>query len=190
MRLYTAITCLVASVTLQTGAGRAYAQTPQADVVRDINAQIWITMLRASDAFDAEGFLAVLSRDLVRVSMDRNEIYGFDRYSTEIRAGFERARQRKLRRRSTVRFLARSHSGDLARDTGIFRSEVILPGGETRISYTAFEMILRKENGRWKLLVDQDAWRGGMITEADYLKGAPMTTDIAPATKSPTARPN
>ncbi len=38
---------------------------------------------------------------------------------------------------------------------------------------TAFEVVLRREQGRWKVLVDQNTARGGAITEQDYLKGAP-----------------
>jgi hypothetical protein len=57
---------------------------------------------------------------------------------------------------------------------------VTLPGGETRLTYTAFEMILRKENGVWKLLVDQDTARGGSITERDFLAGRPLSTEAGP----------
>lgn len=168
-------------------AGVTSAQVAVSDVTREIDAQVWVPMLRASDQFDAEGFLAVQSAELIRVSVDRNEVYDLDRYAGEIRAGFARARERKLRRTSTLRFLTRTHSGGLARDTGIFRSEVVLASGETRVSYTAFEMILRKEDGRWKLLLDQDAGREGTITEQDYLKGTPLASGgVVPAAPLPT----
>lgn len=141
-------------------------------VAREIDAQVWIPMLEASDRFDAQGFLDVQSQDLVRVSLDRNEVYGLDRYSREISAGFDRARERGIKRQSELRFLTRTHSIGLARDTGIFRSRVLLPGGERQDRYTAFEMILRKEDGRWKILFDQDTGRNGAISEEDYLKGS------------------
>lgn len=169
--------------------GFAGAQAPVGDVEREIDTQVWLPMLRASDRLDADGFLAVQSRDLVRVSIDRNEVYGFDRYSNEIRAGFARARERGVRRTSNMRFLTRTHSADLARETGIFRSEVTRAHGETRVSYTAFEMILRKEGGRWKLLVDQDTWRGGKITEQEYLNGKPLTSAAGESAPAPPTRP-
>jgi ketosteroid isomerase-like protein len=143
-------------------------------IAREIDAQVWLPMLAASDAFDAAGFLAMQSPDLVRVSIDTNEVYGLEHYRSELTAGFARARQRGIKRRSDLRFLTRASSGDLARDTGIFRSEVVLASGETRVRYTAFDMVLRKEQGRWKILVDQDTARGGVITEQDYLKGTPL----------------
>jgi hypothetical protein len=160
---------------------------PVKDVESQINTQVWEPMLRASNEFDAEAFLAVLSRDLVRVSTDQNVVYGFERYSRETREGFARARERGLRRSSTMRFISRAHSQGLARETGIFRSEVVLGNGQTRVSFTAFEMILRQEAGVWKLLVDQDSWREGKITEAEYLAALPMNGD-EPAAAPPTTR--
>lgn len=155
--------------------GPVLAQTPAAEIEREIDEQVWGPLLRASDNFDAEGFLAVHSPDLIRVSVDRNIVHGFARYSAEIRAGYPRARERGVRRTSTLRFLSRAQEGGLARDTGIFRSDAVLPSGEKRVSFTAFEMILRREGGKWKLLVDKDEWRGGQITEQEFLKGRPMT---------------
>jgi hypothetical protein len=154
-------------------------ETSVKDVEAQINTQVWEPMLRASNQFDADGFLAVLSRDLVRVSTDRNLIYGFERYNKETREGFARARERGLRRTSTMRFTSRAHSQGLARETGVFRSEVVLGNGQTRVSFTAFEMILRQEAGLWKLLVDQDSWREGKITEAEYLAAKPMSGEAS-----------
>lgn len=163
-----------AALALVATAAFGEARAVENDVAREIDAQVWIPMLAASDRFDAEGFLAVQSPDLVRVSIDRNEVYGLDRYSRELVAGFARARERGIARRSDIRFLTRTHSNGLARDTGIFRSETVMPNGEKRLGYTAFEMILRKEQERWKILVDQDTTRGGAISEADYQKGGPL----------------
>lgn len=155
------------------------AQTTSSNVAREIDAQVWIPMLEASDRFDADAFLGIPSPELVRVSVDTNEIYGLDRYRSELVPGFSRAREPGIKRRSEVRFLTRAHSGELARDTGIFRSEVVLASGEVRVQYTAFEMILRREHGRWKILVDQDTSRGGAITEQEFLKGTPLLHESA-----------
>lgn len=166
-----------------------YASEPdKRDVEAQINAQVWIPMLRASDEFDAEGFLAVLSRDLIRVSTDRNLIYGFERYNNETREGFARARERGVRRTSSMRFITRAHAEGLARETGIFRSEVTLSNGQKRVSFTAFEMLLRKEAGTWKLLLDQDTWREGKITEDEYLAAMPMSGNEPNAAPLPQSR--
>jgi ketosteroid isomerase-like protein len=153
-------------------------------VALEIESQVWIPLLTASNRFDAEGFLAVQSRDLVRIAPDAKLVYGLERYAAEIRAGFQRARQRGLQRTSELRFLARAHSDTLAHESGIFRSTSIVPGGGQRVRYSQFEMVLRKENGRWKLLVDKDTARradGAELTEQDYLAASPLRS-IAGAT--------
>lgn len=139
-----------------------------------IEADVWIPFLAASDAFDADRFLAVQSRDLVRVSTDAKRVYGLARYETEIREGFRRARERGITRVSEVRFLDRVADGDLAYETGFFRSRVTLANGEVRVRYTRFEMVLRREAGTWKFLLDKDTSDGGSITEEAYQAAAPM----------------
>lgn len=152
--------------------GRASAGSK--DTQRQIDDEVWIPFFAASNAFDAAGFLAVQSKDLVRISADSKQIYELDRYQTEIREGFKRARERGIVRKSEVRFLERIVSGHLAYETGYFRSQATLPGGEVRIRYTKFEFVLRKEGGRWKILVDKDTAENGTITEEMFQAAAPM----------------
>jgi hypothetical protein len=149
----------------------ARAQSNEA-VLRQIEADVWLPFIAASNSFDVDGFLAVQSKDLVRISGYTNEIYGLARYESEIRPGFKRARDRGLTRRSEVRFLQRVTSESLAMDTGYFRQEATLPNGEVRISFTRFEFVLRKEGKRWKILVDQDF--SDPVTQSDFLKATPV----------------
>jgi ketosteroid isomerase-like protein len=143
---------------------RAAAQDAQSQIEREV----WIPLLTASNAFDAEAFLAVQSKDMVRVSVDSKEVYGLTQYQSEIREGFKRAKQRGIVRKSEMRFLERTVSSDLAYETGYFRSEVSLPGGEKRVRFSRFEMVLRKEGGKWKILIDKDTAEGGKITEQEF----------------------
>jgi len=131
-------------------------------------------ILAASDAFDAERFLAVQSKDLVRVAPDSKEVYGLARYQTEIREGFPRARSRGIVRKTELRFLERTASDDLAYETGYFRSRVTLASGEVRTRYARYEFVLRKEGEQWKILLDKDTAEGGRITEEAFRAAAPM----------------
>jgi ketosteroid isomerase-like protein len=139
-----------------------------------IEKDVWIPLLAASNAFDAERFLAVQSRDLVRVSTDSGEVYGLARYEREIRDGFQRARERGIVRRSEVRFLVRTASDGLAYETGYFRSQAKLSSGEVRTRLTRFEFVLRKEGGQWRILLDKDTADDGRITEAAFRAATPM----------------
>lgn len=153
---------------------RAEAQDTPAQRAQ-IEREVWIPLLAASDAFDADGFLALQSKDLVRVSVDAKQVYGLARYQAEIREGFARARARGVVRKSDARFVERLVSGDLAYETGYFRSEARLPGGEVRVRYSRFEFVLRREDGRWRILVDEDSTDGGTITEEAFRAATPLT---------------
>lgn len=149
---------------------RAGEDDTQVQMERDV----WIPLLVASNTFDAEAFLAVQSKDMVRVSVDSKEIYGLARYQEEIREGFKRAKGRGIVRKSEMRFTERTASKDLAYETGYFRSQSTLPSGEERIRYSRFEFILRREKGKWRILLDKDTTEGGRITEEAFRAATPM----------------
>ena len=152
-------------------AGHTAAQN---DLQIEIERDVWNPLFKASNLFDAEGFLSVQSRDLVRISLDLKEIYGLDRYRREITVGFKRAKDRGIVRISEARFLDRNASGEHAYETGYFRSEVTMPNGEKRVRFSKFEFVLRKENGKWRILVDKDTADGGKITAEEFSSAAPM----------------
>lgn len=144
------------------------------DLRADIERDVWIPLFKGSDSFDAELFLSVQSKDLVRVAVDQKLAYGFTRYSKEIRDGFRHAKERKIVGLSEARFLERKVEGDYAFETGYFRSEVSLPGGEKRVRFSHFEFMMRREMGKWRVLVDRDTSAGPEISESAYLQAAPM----------------
>lgn len=148
------------------------------DVALQIERDVWIPLLAASGSFDADAFLALQSRDLVRISVDSNEVYGLSRYQKEIRDGFPRAKARGITRKSEVRFLQRNHSDDLAHETGYFRSEVTMSNGDVRVRYSRVEFVLRKEIGKWRILVDKDTADGGKITAEQFSAAAPMRSAV------------
>jgi ketosteroid isomerase-like protein len=167
MRLVRAITALIFTLALATPTS---ADPINAEIERDV----WIPFIAASNTFDADGFLAVQSKDLVRIAADQKEVYGLDRYAREIRDGFKRARERGLKRVSEARFLERAASETLAYHTGYFKSQATLADGEIRTRYSRFEFVLRKDEGRWRILLDKDTADGGKITEQDFQAATPV----------------
>ena len=148
------------------------------DMRSQIETDVWQPLFRGSNTFDADLFLSAQSRNLVRVAVDQKVAYGVDRYAREIREGFKRAKERRIVRRSEARFTDRSVDGDYALESGYFRSEVVMPTGEKRIRYSRFEFVLRREAGKWKILVDRDTSAGPEITEEIYLRASPMSLAI------------
>lgn len=141
------------------------------DIEKEINEQVWKPFLKASTEFDGDGFMALQSKDLIRISLDRKDIHGYARYEEGIIPGFKRVKSEgKVRRTTEVRFIDRILSNDFAYETGYFKSRTTLANGQLRVSYTKFFFILRKENNAWRILVDSDTSEGGLITEEMFME--------------------
>jgi hypothetical protein len=51
---------------------------------------------------------------------------------------------------------------------------MVTPQGITKTFYGKFLVILRKENGTWKILVDTDSSEGGTVNEEAFLAAQPI----------------
>jgi ketosteroid isomerase-like protein len=73
-----------------------------------------------------------------------------------------------------LRFTERIANAATAIDIGIFKVTVNRKDGSTQSFYGRFHVVLRKENGVWKILVDMDSSEGRSIDEADYIAAKAM----------------
>lgn len=145
------------------------------DYQKEIDEQLWVPFLKASSEFDGEAFMSLQSRDLVRIALDPKLIENYDQYAEGIMPNFRRIKSEgKLSRTTEMRFLTRIASVDAAYETGYFKSVTRMANGEFRTRYSQFYMVLRKENGYWKILVDSDTNLNNTITEEMFLAAKPI----------------
>lgn len=140
------------------------------DFQKEINTQVWIPFMESFNQRDTESFMAVHSKDLVRTSRDSKSIQNFEQYKKENQQGESHSSKRTLE----LRFLERLASETQAYEVGIYKTSVASDKGEMRSFYGKFHVVLRKENGIWKILVDSDSSEGGTIGERDFLSAKPM----------------
>lgn len=123
---------------------------------------------------DADAFLAVHSKDVVRSPRDSKAVFGWNEYlkmQTEgDKNGMAQGREHKLE----LRFTERIASGNLAIDVGVYKTTSINKSGKSNSYYGRFHVVLRKESGIWKILVDTDSSEGGTIGEKDFLAAKAM----------------
>jgi len=149
-------------------AGTVQAQ----DLQKEINDQVWIPFIRSFGNHDADGFLAVHSRDVIRSSRDGKEIIGWETYLENQRAY---SRQSKASGRShsiELRFIERIAADGRAIETGIYKTSSVDKEGKARAGFGKFLVVLRKEAGIWKILVDTDASEG--VGEKEFLAAKEM----------------
>lgn len=133
----------------------SYSQTDS--LQKQINDQVWKPFIKTFNNDDNEGFRKVHSPELISVMSDDNQVLDYEDYlrpvddSTKVQRG-------KWNHHIELRFLQRIASNGKAFETGYYKTSAVNAGtGEKRVSYGKFHALLRKENGEWKILMDQDA---------------------------------
>lgn len=148
----------------------AQAQTPQAE----INKQVWEPFISAFNNHQAEDFMAVHSKDVVRSARDGKTVWNWEEYKKSQTEGDQEDIKAKRKRTLTLRFTERIVSNDLAVEVGVYKTSYLLADGKTMDYYGRFHVVLRKENGMWKILVDTDSSENGTIGEKDFLAAKPI----------------
>jgi ketosteroid isomerase-like protein len=138
-----------------------------------INDQVWKPFIKTFNDFDDNGFMALHSKDVVRALRDDGRVMGYDEYAAIEASDNHTAKLNKSTRKIELRFTERWINQNLAYEVGVYKTESIKPSGNNRVYYGKFHVVLRKENGTWKILVDSDSNEGG-ITDKEFLAARPM----------------
>ena len=139
---------------------------------KQINEQVWKPFISSFSTGDDEGFKAVHSKDVIRVSQDSKQISGYDQYFKKIPDSIN-ATWGKGKKNIELRFIQRIADNGKAFEVGYYKTtSTDTTNGKTRIGYGKFHVLLRKENNIWKILMDEDAIEN--TTEAVFQTGKPM----------------
>ncbi len=138
----------------------------------EINEQVWKPFIKAFNNSDDEAFSAVHSKDIIRVVQDNNQVMGYDQYFKKI-PDSTKAKWKDWKKNIELRFIQRIASKGKAFEVGYYKStSTNIVSGEKRTGYGKFHVLLRKENGVWKILMDADA--NEKTDEVVFLSGKPM----------------
>ncbi len=139
---------------------------------KEINTQVWKPFIKAFNSDDDEAFRAVHSKDVIRVMQDNDQVIGYDQYFQKIPDSIK-AKWIDWKKNIELRFLQRIASNGRAFEVGYYKttnSNAVT--GEERTSYGKFHVLLRKEKGIWKILMDADAHE--KTDDAVFLTANPM----------------
>jgi ketosteroid isomerase-like protein len=146
-----------------------HAQNDQSD----INEQVWKPFTQAIMTQDVNRFIALHSSDLVRAVINNQKLMGWNEYRMEMEKSWPGWKESIRKNKSTytfeLRFTERISNGNVAYEVGYFRNQLITATGETQESFGRFHVVLRKEAGAWKILVDSDSNEGGTITAEMFM---------------------
>jgi len=136
---------------------------------KEINEQVWKPFIKSFNNDDNEGFRAVHSKEVTRVIQDDNRLLGYDEYFKKVPDSVK-TKWGNWKKNIELRFIQRIASADKAFEVGYYKStSTNAVTGEKRSGYGKFHVLLRKENGVWKILMDADA--NEKTDEAIFLSG-------------------
>jgi ketosteroid isomerase-like protein len=122
----------------------------------DMNSDVWLPFMRAYSQLDIDLFSIIHASDFVRVESSSRWIGGLDSYRQRTDQGFARARAQGDVLSIEFRFTDRVLGDRLAYERGVYRVTVTEPDGQAQTFLGRFHSVLRRESGKWQLLLDHD----------------------------------
>jgi ketosteroid isomerase-like protein len=138
------------------------------DYHKEIDEQIWQPFIYYFNTLDTESFLALHSKDLIRSARDSKSIMSWDQYFESQQQFNTRTKEQGDTPSIELHFTERIATADRAIDVGVYKTTVTSKNGKSRSFYGRFHVVLRKENGKWKILVDTDSSEHGTVGEKQF----------------------
>ncbi len=133
-----------------------------------INKDIWKPFSEAYQSLQAEKYLALHSKDLIRAEGGAKQVKNLVQYSENVRKMFDNLNQSGSKVTINFRFLERIINQESASERGIFEFALTNTKSEKQQFYGKFHVFSRQEKGVWKILVDYDSNENGTINAESY----------------------
>jgi ketosteroid isomerase-like protein len=147
----------------------SFSQTE--NIQEEINQDVWFPFMDSYASFDDKAFMDIHTEDIIRVIRDAQRIQVGAEYAEAMARSAKSNIERKRKRTIDFSFLERFASKDTAFEVGYYRVLSSEPGKETKTYYGIFQVVLKKKDGKWKILVDSDTSMDDSLTEEDFKKG-------------------
>ena len=147
------------------------AQPDSLKWVKEINEQVWKPFIIHFISGNKEGFRSIHSKRITRVEIDRGMVLDHEKYFPPIDPNAPPVK-RNSDRLFELRFDKRINNGTRAWESGYYKGTVMQEGKEPRSYYGRFFVVLEKEDGAWRILVDADT--GKDANEENFNKAFSM----------------
>ncbi|WP_420322664.1 YybH family protein [Flagellimonas sp.] len=139
--------------------GQQQKTVPQ-EIIESIKNDVWIPFMQAYAELDSDKLKSIHSEDIVRITIDQNQIETGAKYLAHFGGFLESMKQhgQQVDIAFAILSTAMDENGVLAYQTGYYRysskgkdDEKLIPRG-----YGYFNVGLKKENDTWKIWLDSD----------------------------------
>ncbi len=135
------------------------------ETLKSVNLEIWANFTKAYETLDYDLFASIHSDSLIRISGNSKHIKDKQTYIDGYKKWWE---NKSLTHTISFRFLERIHNSKKVAERGIYKLTRNPNTVEEKSFYGKFHVIHKKENGKWKIIVDYDSNEGDSIDENSY----------------------
>jgi len=141
--------------------------------LEEIN-KVWFTFYQAFDSLDYKQMAVIHSKELIRISGGKN-IIDYETYINNYKSKFRKSKEAGQTSEISLRFFERINNDSIASERGIYKLIRNKNKAHEQTYYGQFHVILKTENGIWKIFMDYDSDEGNSITEKQYLEALGIT---------------
>lgn len=159
----------------------AFAQDRRAELrvqsLREVTRDVWEPFVRGVNSFDDPAYLAVRSKDFVLVQSIGQSFLDYDYYVEDTIKVMRELKAGGVRLLVEMRFDERFADAEYASERGIMRMVRTDADGTRHISHTRFHVIVRKEDGRWRV-ISEYRWRTDPESDGQAFENARPADDV------------
>lgn len=151
-------------------------RTQDVSILKEINEQVWAVFTDAYATNDAQKYIGLHSKELIRATGGRwKSVSDLTKYGENASADFAGRKAAGEKADIQFRFLERIADEKSASERGIYQLAILNSKGELQGKYYGkFHVFMRKEEGKWKILIDYDSDEGRTINESSYISAFAM----------------
>lgn len=137
-------------------------------ILKAIDADVWVPYSKAFAEGKVNDYIALHSKSLLRVMGDLKFVDPYDGFTKNMQEMFANLAKQNVKVTIQFRFTERIANQDTASERGIYEFVMTDPKGKVTKNYSRFHNFLKKEGGKWKIVMDYDNGEKGAVTEATY----------------------
>ena len=136
--------------------------------LKDIN-KVWEQFYHAFETLDHQPMADIHSKSLVRIAGGRN-IIDYAIYINNYKSSFKASKDANSTNNISLRFFERISNDSVASERGVYKLVRNKGKSDEQTYYGQFHVIMKKENGAWKITMDYDSSESNSIGENEYNK--------------------
>ncbi len=150
------------------------ASQAQVSIENEINQAVWKPFMESWASYDAVTYNSLHTDDVLRPG--RNSLTVGQDYKDRNTRSFAASAERNGKRSIHFSFEQRVYSENRGYEVGYYKVIDQREGQAARTFYGRFHVVLRKENGQWKIAQDWDtnSLRGKPISQEDWDRATPL----------------